>query len=167
MNDFVVKDSGAREQRDGGFVRDTEDGKPDLTLVPREGTRRYAEHLTKGAVKYGKENWRLSHTQSDLERFQRSAARHFDLYLDGEREEDHVSAVKFNLDAAEYVRAIIAEELWALVKLREVRSDYGLCSLCGEGHSEDFPCGGRSVPASFCPAEGPCDCGFPKLPKQD
>ena len=145
VNDFVVKDSGAREQRAGGFVRDTEEGKPDLTLVPREGIRRYAEHLTKGAVKYGKHNWRLSHTLDDKERFLRSAARHFNQYLDGEMDEDHVSAVKFNLDAAEYVRAILMEETWALRILQKTRGSYDLCIGCGGKPAE---CG-CAQPASW------------------
>ena len=33
---FVVKDSGVREDFDSGMRRDTEEGKPDYTLLPRE-----------------------------------------------------------------------------------------------------------------------------------
>jgi hypothetical protein len=53
---FVVKDSGAREEFDSGMVRDTEDGKPDFTLI-RKGPmfRRWAEHMTKGAKKYARQ----------------------------------------------------------------------------------------------------------------
>jgi hypothetical protein len=103
--DFVVKDSGVREEFDSGMVRDTEDGKPDFTLI-RKGPmfRRWAEHLTKGAIKYGRHNWTNACSEEEYERFQRSAARHFEQWLNGERDEDHAAAVMFNLNAAEYVR---------------------------------------------------------------
>jgi hypothetical protein len=101
---FVVKDSGAREEFTSGMVRDTEDGKPDFTLV-RKGPmfRRWAEHLTKGAIKYGRNNWTLANGEEEYERFKRSAARHFEQWLAGERDEDHAAAVMFNMNAAEYV----------------------------------------------------------------
>lgn len=102
---FVVKDSGKREEFDSGMRRDTEDGKPDFTLIRRGPMfRRWAEHLTKGAVKYGRHNWTKANSMEELERFQRSAARHFEQWLDGDRDEDHAAAVMFNLNAAEYVR---------------------------------------------------------------
>lgn len=104
MNDFVVKDSGARMDFESGMRRDTEDGKPDFTLVRRGPLlRRWAEHLTKGAIKYGRHNWTLACSEEEYDRFQRSAARHFEQWLAGDRDEDHASAVVFNLNAAEYV----------------------------------------------------------------
>lgn len=89
--------------------RDTQDGKPDYTLIDRDGLRRYAQHLTLGAGKYGRDNWRLANSQEELERFKSSAFRHFLQWLNGDRDEDHASAVKFNLDAAEYVNARLTE----------------------------------------------------------
>jgi hypothetical protein len=94
-----------REDYDSGMRRDTEDGKPDYTLI-RKGPlfKRWAEHMTKGAVKYGRHNWTLACSDEEYERFGRSAARHFEQWLAGERDEDHAAAVIFNLNAAEYVR---------------------------------------------------------------
>ena len=58
MSDFVVKDSGKRQEFNGGMVRDTTEGKTDYSLV-LDGPMfdRWAIHLTKGAVKYAKRNW--------------------------------------------------------------------------------------------------------------
>lgn len=105
-DEFVVKDSGKREDFASGMRRDVEDGKPDYTLV-RDGPmfERYAAHLTKGAEKYGRRNWQLASSQEEYERFMRSAARHFEQWLHGDRDEDHAAAVFFNINAAEYVRA--------------------------------------------------------------
>lgn len=103
---FVVKDSGARESYESGMVRDTQEGKADFLLI-RSGPmlERWAEHLTKGAEKYGPDNWTLADSEAELRRFRASAARHFEQWLAGDRDEDHAAAVFFNLNAAEYVLA--------------------------------------------------------------
>lgn len=124
MTDFTVKDSGARVEFDSGMRRDTEDGKADFTLV-RKGPmfRRWAEHMTKGAEKYGRHNWTLANGREEYERFQRSAARHFEQWLAGERDEDHAAAVMFNLNAAEYVReqlASVERELLPMLTIQNV-----------------------------------------------
>lgn len=112
-DDFTVKDSGQRLDFESGMVRDVEEGKADFTLIRRGPMlRRWAEHMTKGAVKYGRHNWTLACSQDELERFERSAARHFEQWIDGERDEDHAAAVVFNLNAAEYVRGRLAEDDW-------------------------------------------------------
>ena len=56
MADFEVKDSGERVAFEGGMVRDTTEGQIDYTLV-LDGPmfKRWAVHLTKGAVKYTRE----------------------------------------------------------------------------------------------------------------
>lgn len=110
MSDFEVKDSGARQEFGGGMVRDTEDGKVDYTLV-LDGPmfRRWAEHLTKGAVKYEARNWMKAadgtpaERQVVIDRAKRSAIRHLVQYLAGQRDEDHAAAVMFNLNVAEYL----------------------------------------------------------------
>lgn len=110
---FTVKDSGVREEYDNGFVRDTEDGKPDLTrylavpnlhLVPIEMVERLAAHMTKGAQKYGEDNWRKATGPVAVARFLRSLARHVVQYFQGDRTEDHAAAITFNVWAAEVTR---------------------------------------------------------------
>lgn len=105
---FVVKDSGVREEYISGMRRDTQEGKVDYTLIPLEFLERFAKHLTAGAAKYGRENWRLANSHAELIRFKSSAFRHFIQWLRGDRDEDHAAAVAFNLAAAEMVMAKLA-----------------------------------------------------------
>lgn len=109
MTEFAIKDSGARQEFAGGMVRDTTEGKPNFLSV-RFGPmlKRWAEHLTKGRNKYpdpypGVPNWTLAEGEDELLRAKESAARHFEQWLAGERDEDHASAVFFNINVAEYV----------------------------------------------------------------
>jgi hypothetical protein len=91
------------------MVRDTTDGKVDFLNV-RFGPmfKRWAAHLTKGRQKYpdptpGVPNWTLAEGIEELHRARQSAARHFEQWLAGERDEDHAAAVFFNINLAEYV----------------------------------------------------------------
>lgn len=103
--DFVVKDSGKREEFSGGMVRDTSEEKIDYTLA-LDGPmfKRYSAHLTKGAKKYGKGNWLKATGDVELRRFKESALRHFLQWYWGECDEDHASAAWFNINGAEYVK---------------------------------------------------------------
>lgn len=118
---FVVKDSGQREEFESGMRRDTEEGKVDFTLVydgPLFG--RLAAHLTKGAEKYGARNWQLAESLEEAERFRRSAVRHFHQWLNGELDEDHMSAVVFNMNAHEYVLERCGKR-----RIQDFREEYG------------------------------------------
>lgn len=120
---FVVKDSGQREEYPNGFVRDTEDNKPDLSealttlyqkpelaalitrpgfdLLPVEALERWSDHMFKGAQKYGRDNWRQARGLVAVARFCRSLVRHVAQYIAGDRSEDHAAATTFNVWAAE------------------------------------------------------------------
>jgi hypothetical protein len=102
---FIIKDSGKREQFDGGMVRDVTEGKVDYSLV-LDGPMfdRWAAHLTKGAQKYAKRNWLKAAGDAELDRFKESALRHFLQWYRGEVDEDHAAAVLFNINGAEYVK---------------------------------------------------------------
>lgn len=102
---FTIKDSGKRVDFPSGMRRDVDDGKPRFDLIDRTMLRRWADHMAKGAKKYGPENWRLADSKQELERFRASAFRHFISWLDGETDEDHAAASLFNIAAAEYVKA--------------------------------------------------------------
>lgn len=105
-NAFVTKDSGEREDYDSGMRRDTQNGKPDYSLIDRPFLRRWAWLMTRGAEKYGKRNWEKANSREELERFEASALRHMYQWLDGDApEEDHAAAVAFNVAAAEHVKA--------------------------------------------------------------
>jgi hypothetical protein len=102
---FTIKDSGKRKEFNGGMVRDITEGKIDYLLI-RDGVmyKRWAEHLTKGAVKYEKRNWMKATGEEELSRFKESAARHFEQWLNGDTDEDHAAAVFFNINGAEYLK---------------------------------------------------------------
>lgn len=110
MTEFAIKDSGARQEFGGGMVRDTTEGKIDwLNLRFGPLFRRVAEHLTKGRTKYpdpqpGVPNWTLAEGREEALRAKSSAARHFEQWLQGDLDEDHASAVVFNMNLFEYCR---------------------------------------------------------------
>jgi hypothetical protein len=108
---FIVKDSGKRENLAGGMVRDTTDGKVDYTLcVDGPMFQRWADHLSKGAVKYSKRNWMQcadgdrAAQEKTLARFRESAFRHFIMWMNGATDEDHAAGVFFNLNGYEYLK---------------------------------------------------------------
>jgi hypothetical protein len=105
LNDFVIKDSGERAQFSSGMVRDITEGKTDYSLV-LDGPMfvRWAIHMTKGAIKYAKRNWMKAEGEEELARFRESALRHFLQWYQGDTDEDHASAVFFNINGAEYVK---------------------------------------------------------------
>lgn len=112
---FIIKDSGKREEFVGGMVRDTAAGKVNyLKVLDGPMLHRWAEHLTKGAIKYpdirpGVANWTLAAGEAEYQRARESAIRHFFQYLRGDVDEDHASALFFNVNLAEYVRAKLQE----------------------------------------------------------
>lgn len=105
MDQFIVKDSGKREQFDSGMQRDTQQGKTLYHLVLKGPMfKRWAAQLTKGAQKYDENNWMKAQGAAELERFRASAMRHFIQWMDGDRDEDHAAALFFNINGVEYVR---------------------------------------------------------------
>jgi hypothetical protein len=108
---YETKDSGKRQEYSTGMRRDLQDGKPDFYLITpkdlpykEQMLTRWAELMTRGKEKYGSRNWELAKTDEELERFKSSAQRHFMQWLLNENDEDHASAVMFNIQAAEYIK---------------------------------------------------------------
>lgn len=101
---FTTKDSGKREEYASGMRRDTQEGKPDYTLLDPAFLKRWAELMVRGAEKYGRDNWRKANSVVELIRFKSSAFRHFMQWINGDTDEDHAAAVAFNIAAAEYVK---------------------------------------------------------------
>lgn len=108
-DNFRVKDSGARIKFESGMVRDVTTGKTNyLRIFDGPMAERWANHLTKGALKYpdvspGIPNWTLATGQAEYNRARESAARHFIQWLRGDRDEDHAAAFFFNVNLAEYI----------------------------------------------------------------
>ena len=88
-----VKDSGKREDFQTGSKRDTREGKGRYDLIPPRCIARLAKHYENGSQKYGPRNWELGQPSS---RYLDSLLRHAFRYADGERDEDHLSAIVFN-----------------------------------------------------------------------
>lgn len=66
--------------------------------------KRLAELYTRGAEKYGDNNWKSAETDVEINRFRESGFRHFIQWMNGEDDECHSSAVVFNLFAYEHLK---------------------------------------------------------------
>lgn len=89
-----VKDSGERREFQTGAKRDVAKGKGRFDLLPFYPLFRLAVHYENGAVKYGINNWQKG---MPLRQYLDSAGRHLYRYLGGERDEDHLAAVVWNV----------------------------------------------------------------------
>jgi hypothetical protein len=154
-NDFVVKDSGKRQEFEGGMMREPQDDKLrydlafdgplfwamyggkyeglikaakdwydhkgldkaarvvfELALITDGGLDaiidRYTILMMRGAIKYSEGNWLKAQGEAELKRFVASFSRHLVKYLRGETDEDHLAAIFFNLNGAEYVLGKLA-----------------------------------------------------------
>ena len=102
---FRVNDGGGRQEYASGMVREPITGKIQYDLV-FDGPliERLAIHLTKGAEKYEPHNWMKANSAEEMERFKQSASRHFIQWMRGDTDEDHFSAVTFNMNGYEFVK---------------------------------------------------------------
>ena len=107
---FETKDSGVRQQFSTGMVRDTSVDKPRYDLIYMPMLKRWAELMSRGAVKYGARNWEKASTVEELNRFKESAFRHFVQWISGDTDEDHGAAVLFNISGAELVKERLNEK---------------------------------------------------------
>ena len=89
-----VQDSGARQDFGTGSVRDTNEGKPRYDLITPIGLYRLAMHYANGAKKYGDRNWEKG---QPISRYFESAERHLQKAKVGLEDEDHLSAVVWNV----------------------------------------------------------------------
>lgn len=90
----MIKDSGQRTEFQTGAVRDMQGGKGDMISLPHEAILRLSKHYEAGAKKYGRWNYTKGIPVSS---FMDSALRHIFKYLDGQDDEDHLSAAAFNI----------------------------------------------------------------------
>ena len=111
VDKFIVKDSGQRQEYASGMHRDLQEGKPRFDLIiPKDQAYeesmlyRLGTLLAKAIPKYGERNWEKANSVEEYDRFKSSALRHMMQYQSGELDEDHASAVLFNIIAAEYVK---------------------------------------------------------------
>jgi predicted HAD superfamily Cof-like phosphohydrolase len=88
-----LSDSGKREEFPGGMVREPNNDRGRYDLISPIALRALAIHYERGAKKYSDRNWEKG---GPLSRHLNSAMRHLQQYLEGDRNEDHLSACCFN-----------------------------------------------------------------------
>lgn len=102
----MIKDSGERTEFSTGAVRDMSQGKGDMVSLPWESILRLSRHYETGARKYKRWNYRKG---IPLSSYIDSACRHLAKYQCGCDDEDHLSAVVFNVLGAMLVEEIQPE----------------------------------------------------------
>lgn len=107
-NEFVVKDSGERQDFDTGARRDTLSGKPRPSLITPFGIERLAYVYARGADKYGEDNWQKG---MPFSRYLDSAERHLMQFKQGAGDEDHLAQCVWNLMAIMHHQAVGPEGL--------------------------------------------------------
>lgn len=91
----MIKDSGNRTKLgDTGFVRDIQDGKGRMDLLPWYAIIEVSKLCAEGAAKYGERNIDLG---APLHSLLDSGSRHLAKYIMGENDEDHLRAACWNL----------------------------------------------------------------------
>lgn len=108
VKEFQTKDSGEREDFNSGAVRDTEKGKPRYDLLSPFALTRWANLMARGAEKYNARNWEKG---MNVSRLFSSAYRHLMQYYLGDRSEDHLAAVLFNVGAIIHFEELGREDL--------------------------------------------------------
>ncbi len=140
--EFVIKDSGKRQEFTTGARRDTQDGKGDysriplewlhdltlalqrrgqdtdrLDLLPVEELLRLSAVYGKGAYKYGDYNWQKGIPMS---RYASSINRHMKDFAAGDRSEDHMMQLAWNCFAMAWTETAVREG-----RLPRELGDYG------------------------------------------
>lgn len=93
-NGSTFKDSGTRSEFGTGAVRDAQEGKGRMDLMPTRALFEVAKIFETGALKYAERNWEKG---IPLSRFFDSGIRHAYKYLRGDRDEPHDAMAVWNL----------------------------------------------------------------------
>ena len=88
-----------------GFKRGEHTLKPRFTLIPHSSLERLAMHYTLGGIKYGFNNWKLAHTDEELQDLKDSAVRHVLQWAKGDKDEEHFASACWNMFNYEYLYA--------------------------------------------------------------
>lgn len=91
---FIVQDTGARRGFETGAVREVSEDKPRPALISPFALMRLGKWMALGAQKYSARNWENG---MPFTGFMESAERHFLKHQMGQRDEDHLAAVCFNI----------------------------------------------------------------------
>jgi hypothetical protein len=145
-NDFVVKDSGERQQFGTGAQRDSQEDKPRFDLIPSKPLERIAYVYARGARKYDENNWMKG---IPVSRTLASAERHLQQYKQGDKDEDHLAQAAWNLFAIMHYEAYpqFYEQLYDTPDFTADTLEEALkiCTECGRKtpeHDKGCPYGG-------------------------
>jgi len=105
---YTIKDSGKRNKFDTGAVRDLRENKGRYDLISPIALKRLAIIYEKGAKKYNDRNWEKG---IPLCRYLDSAMRHIQQYMEGLRDEDHLSQAAWNLFCVVHTEVMIERGL--------------------------------------------------------
>ena len=113
MSDYITKDSGDRRKFNTGAQRDVVVGKGRYDLISPIMIERLAKLLQRGAEKYNDRNWEKG---MPLSVYMDSGMRHLFKFLEGHKDEDHLIAAIWNLQALLHIeemvkRGVLSEEL--------------------------------------------------------
>lgn len=89
-----------------GSLRESKAGKGRFDLIPPEPMQRLAVHYELGAKAHADRNWELG---QPLHQYLDSAERHLNGFKSGERSEDHLAAVLWNICGYMWTEQKIAE----------------------------------------------------------
>jgi len=114
---YVLKDSGTRTEFSTGAVRDAQEGKGRMDLLPMRAIMAVARIFETGAKKYGADNWRKG---IPLSRYLDSGLRHAMKFARGDRDEDHLCQCIWNFMCLAETQDMIREGLLPL-ELNDLR----------------------------------------------
>ena len=104
MSDYITKDSGERRKFNTGAQRDVVNGKGRYDLISPIMIERLAKLLQRGAEKYNDRNWEKG---MPLSVYMDSGMRHLFKFLEGHRDEDHLIAAIWNLQALLHIEEMV------------------------------------------------------------
>lgn len=90
----MIKDSGNRTEFESGFVRDIQEGKGRMDLLPWYAILDLSKHCEEGAKKYGEHNIDKGAPMHSL---LSSGSRHLAEFMLGIDDEDHLRAAAWNI----------------------------------------------------------------------
>lgn len=108
MNSFETKNSWDNITYSSWAKRENKIGKTRWDLIPIPELKRVAELYTRGAEVYGDRNWENWDIEY-AEKAKASAFRHFYQFMEGDRSEDHMAAVVWNMFTIEALKRIVNE----------------------------------------------------------
>lgn len=102
-----VADHGCGTQKfSTGAVREATTGRGRFDLIPAYPIERLAQHYENGSLKYADRNWEKG---IPLARFIDSAERHMNKFKKGDRTEDHLAAILWNVAGYIHMEREVAE----------------------------------------------------------